>query len=87
MRRSRNSSGSTSDAQIDSEHAQLSANGSEENLPAPLRRISGKRKPRPISGEIDYEAINHPISKSPRSKRGSQVSSLLDKYHVFMLTD
>ena len=82
MRRSRNLSGSHSDAR-DSEHAQSNANGREDNMPTPLRIASGKRKPRPLSGEIDYDSINHPLPKSPRAKGGSLVS-LFIQVHLLM---
>ena len=74
MRRTRNSSGGNSDEHFEHAHEE---NGNEENMPTPLRKASGKRKPRPLSGDFDYDAINRPLAKSPRSKTVSFFSICL----------
>ena len=76
MRRTRNSSGGNSDERFEHAHEE---NGNEENMPTPLRKASGKRKPRPLSGDFDYDAINRPLAKSPRSKTVSFFQHLFEE--------
>ena len=77
MRQSRNlSGGNSATGQTGHRHANGSAaSADEENIPSPLRRASGKRRSRPFSGEFDYDAINHPLPKSPVSKKEGGIVS------------
>eukprot|EP00795_Rhopilema_esculentum_P002232 gene2232-17838_t len=79
MRQSRNLSGlNSATGQAGHRHANGSAaSADEENIPSPLRRASGKRRSRPFSGEFDYDAINHPLPKSPVSKKEGGITNIL----------
>ena len=84
MRRSANLSSSSSNPQVDAKDAQSAAGGNEDRILSPTRRLTGSRRSRPISGDFDYDSINHPLPKAPQGRKGNNVSLLSISLYLVM---
>lgn len=87
MRRSMNLSSSSSNPQVNAKDAQSAAGESEGGTLSPTRRLTGLRsRSRPISGEFDYDSINHPLPKTPQGRKGNNVSLLNIPLYLVMIS-